>query len=169
VDTSGAISTVAGTGTQGYSGDGDQATSAQIRSPYGVAVDAGGNLYIADYSNNRIRKVDTSGVISTVAGTGTSGYSGDGDQATSAQIRSPYGVAVDTGGNLYIADYSNYRIRKVDTSGVISTVAGNGTSGYSGDGGAAISAKLNNPNNVAVDAGGNLYITDSNGVVRRVY
>src|SRR5207253_2019957 len=120
----GIISTVAGTGTAGYSGDGGQATSAQINNPYGVAVDAQGNVYIADSLNNRVRKV-SGGVISTVAGTGTAGYSGDGGQATSAQLNFPIAVAVDGQGNLYIADLVNQRIRKV-SAGIISTVAGNG-------------------------------------------
>jgi trimeric autotransporter adhesin len=108
----GIISTVAGTGSSGYSGDGGQATSAALRDPYGVAVDASGNIYIADTYNHRIRMVTKStGIISTVAGTGSSGYSGDGGQATSASLRDPFGVAVDASGNIYIADSSNDRIR----------------------------------------------------------
>jgi hypothetical protein len=169
VDTSGNISTVAGNGTQGYSGDGSVATSAELYSPFGVAVDSAGNIYIADSSNNRIRKVDTSGNISTVAGNGTGGYGGDGGAATSAELNSPYGVAVDRAGNIYIADYANNRIRKVDTSGTISTVAGNGTQGYSGDGSAATSAELNSPGGVAMDSAGNIYILDSsNNRIRKV-
>ena len=128
------ISTFAGTGTAGYSGDGGAATSAQINFPHGVAVDGSGNVYIPDLFNHRIRKVDTSGNISTFAGTGTGGYSGDGGAATSAQIKSPIGVVVDGSGNVYITDMGNHRIRKVDTSGDISTIAGTGTAGYSGDG-----------------------------------
>ncbi len=165
----GNISTVAGTGTAGYSGDGAAATSARLRSPRGVAVDGAGNLYIADYSNRRIRKVDAStGNISTVAGTGLLGYSGDGGAATSARLSNPYGVAVDGSGNLYIADTNNHRIRRVDAAtGNISTVAGSGATGniggaYSGDGGAATSARLNAPIGVAVDGSGNLYIADRN-------
>ncbi len=165
----GTISTVAGTGTAGYSGDGGQATSAQLSNPYGIAVDTQGNLYIADLSNNRVRKVTAAGVISTVAGTGTAGYSGDGGQATSAQLKNPIAVAVDTQGNLYIADYGNYRVRKVTAAGVISTVAGTGTAGYSGDGGQATSAQLNSPAGVAVDAGGTLYMADwANNRIRAV-
>jgi sugar lactone lactonase YvrE len=160
VDTSGTIATVAGNGTPGFSGDNGPATSASLYSPSGVAVDAAGNLYIADTSNQRIRKVDTSGIITTVAGNGTGGYSGDSGPATSASLNYPYGVAVDAAGNLYIADESNQRIRKVDTSGIITTVAGNGTAGYSGDDGPAISATLYYPRGVAVDASGNLYIAD---------
>ncbi len=154
----GIISTVAGTGTAGYSGDGGQATSAQLNNPIGVAVDGEGNLYIADLVNARVRKV-SGGVITTVAGTGTAGYSGDGGQATSAQLNTPYGVAVDGQGNVYISDLNNQRIRKV-SGGIITTVAGTGTAGFSGDGGQATSAQLNNPVGVAVDAQGNLYIAD---------
>jgi len=160
VNASGTISTFAGNGTAGYSGDGDAATSAEINTPKGLAVDASGNIYIADEANNRIRKVNTSGIISTVAGNGTAGYSGDGGAATSAEINSPYGVAIDASGNLYIADEANNRIRMVNTSGTISTIAGNGTAGFSGDGGAATSAELKHPINVSVDAAGNIYIVD---------
>src|SRR5262249_43599938 len=151
----------AGNGTSGYSGDGGPATSAQLNVPFGVAVDGAGNLYIADLRNSRIRKVTTDGLISTVAGNETTGYSGDGGPATSAQLNSPNGVAVDGAGNLYIADYSNNRIRRVTTDGLISTVAGNGTRGYSGDGGPATFAQLSGPAGVALDAAGNLNIADS--------
>ncbi|ALS25048.1 S-layer homology domain-containing protein [Paenibacillus naphthalenovorans] len=170
VDASGNISTVAGTGTAGNPGEGEFATSANIKYPYGVAVDSGGNLfYVADDGSSRVRKVDASGKISTVAGNGTAGSSGDGGAAALAQLYLPYGVAVDSGGNLYIADTFNHRVRKVDTSGNISTVAGNGTAGSSGDGGAAASAQLNYPYGVAVDSGGNLYIADTyNQRVRKV-
>ncbi len=170
VDASGVISTVAGKGTAGYSGDGGPASSAELSTPSGVAVDTSGNIYIADSSNNCIRKVDASGVISTVAGKGTGGYSGDGGPASSAELSSPFGVAVDASGNIYIADDKNNRIRKVDASGVISTVAGNGTGGYSGDGGPATSAELNSPSGLAVDSSGNIYIADTtNYRVREVY
>ncbi len=162
VSPSGIISTVAGNGSAGFSGDGGLATAASLYRPQGVAVDALGNLYIADISNQRIRKVNTSGIISTVAGIGSFGFSGDGGSATAASLHNPSGVAVDASGNLYIADYSNYRIRKVNTSGIISTVAGNSSYGFSGDGGSATAARLNNPIGVAVDASGNLYIADEN-------
>ncbi|BFH60104.1 NHL domain-containing protein [Paenibacillus azoreducens] len=169
VDTSGKISTIAGTGTGGYSGDGGPATSASLNNPYGLTIDSIGNLYISDYSNDCIRKVDISGKISTVAGGKGNGYSGDGGPATSAKLSYPDGVAVDSSGNLYIADKGNHRIRKVDTMGTISTVAGTGVRGYSGDEGNAASAQLGSPAGVAVDWVGNLYISDTfNHRVRKV-
>ena len=162
VTPSGIISTVAGNGTAGFSGDGVPANSAQLNGPTGVAVDAAGNLFIADEHNNRVREVNPGGVISTVAGNGTGGYSGDGGPATSAELYYPAGVAVDTAGNLFIADTWSNSVRKVTPGGVISTVAGNGTGGYSGDGGPATSAELYYPSGVAVDAAGNLFIADFN-------
>jgi len=158
----GIITTVAGNGTYGYSGDGGPATSAELAYPEKVALDGSGNIYIADSYNERIRKVTAStGVITTVAGNGTAGYSGDGGPATSAELSSPAGVALDSSGNIYIADLSNSRIRKVTVStGVITTVAGNGTAGYSGDGGPATSAEIFFPFSVATDSGGNFYIAD---------
>ena len=162
VSTNGIITTVAGNGTYGYSGDGGSATSAKLNYPTGVAVDASGNLFIADEENHRIRKVSTSGVITTVAGNGTKGYNGDGGIADSAELYYPTGVAVDASGNLFIADYNNHRILKVSTNGITTTVAGNGTPGYSGDGGSADSAELYYPSGVAVDASGNLFIADLN-------
>ncbi|MEE8062232.1 MAG: HYR domain-containing protein, partial [Gemmatimonadales bacterium] len=169
VDINGTLTVVAGNGTRGFSGDGGPATTAALNSPFGVAVDAAGNLFIADVINNRIRKVDTSGIITTVAGNGTVGFSGDGGPATTAALAFPSGVAVDAAGNLFIADQINQRIRKVDTSGIITTVAGNGTLGFSGDGGPATTAALANPLGVAVDAAGNLFIADSsNQRIRQV-
>jgi sugar lactone lactonase YvrE len=169
VDTSGNISTVAGTGASGVSGDGAPATTAQLFEPTGVALDSSGNLFIADQNNHRIRRVDTSGNISTVAGHGTSGFSGDGSSATSAQLNFPHGVALDSSGNLFIADRDNHRIRKVDTSGNINTLAGAGTLGFSGDGGPATSAQLNFPYDIAVDSSGNLFIADrDNHRIRKV-
>jgi sugar lactone lactonase YvrE len=167
----GTVTLIAGLGLPGYSGDGGLATSAQLSNPIGVAVDTAGNVYIADSSNNVVRRVDAlSGVITTVAGTGIQGYSGDGGAALSAQLFAPYGVAVDSAGNLYIADQGNEVIRRVDAaSGTITTVAGNGTQGYSGDGGPAGGAELNGCVGITVDAAGNLYIADSgNDVIRRV-
>ena len=213
----GVIATVAGNGTPGFSGDNGPATSAQLRTPYGVAVDSAGNLYIPEPYNNRIRKVSggviasvvgnslsgdngpatsaqlsspngvawdsagnlyiadasrirkvSKGVITTVAGIGTYGYSGDNGPATSAQLDYPGSVAVDSAGNLYIADTGNHRIRMV-SNGVITTVAGNGTRGFSGDNGPATGAQLNYPGSVAVDSAGNLYIADSyNFRIRKV-
>jgi trimeric autotransporter adhesin len=160
VTPAGIISTVAGNGNSGYGGDSGQATAAQLSNPSGVAVDYSGNLFIADTYNNRIRKVTPAGIISTVAGNGTSGFSGDGSQATAAKLSQPAGVSVDYSGNLFIADSSNNRIRKVTTAGVISTVAGNGSWGYSGDGGPATTAQIGYPYGVAVDFSGNLYIAD---------
>ena len=135
------ITPVAGTGTPGVGGDGGTATSAPLASPFGVAVDGGGNLFIADQGFSRIRKVSPAGVITTVAGTGKYGVGGDGGAATSAQLADPMGVAVDGSGNLFIADRNSSRIRKVSASGVITTVAGTGAPGFSGDGGAATSAQ----------------------------
>jgi cysteine-rich repeat protein len=169
IDASGAVTTVAGNGTVGYSGDGGPATSAQLNLPIGLAVDGLGNLYIADLYNSRIRRVDTAGIITTIAGNGNFGYSGDGGPATSAQLSGPTGVAVDGLGTVYIADNNNFVVRRVDLNGVITTIAGNGTYGYSGDGGPAISAQLNYPLDVALDRVGNVYISDPyNFAIRRV-
>ncbi len=157
----GLVTTVAGTGIDGFSGDGGAATSAAMAFPRGVAVDEAGNVYIADSNNSRIRKVTVAtGVITTVAGTGARAFSGDGGPATRAALSSPTGVAVDGAGNLYIADYHNSRIRKVAATGVITTVAGTGRWGFSGDGGPATSAALASPWGVAMDGAGNLYIAD---------
>ena len=160
----GVITTVAGTGTDGYSGDNGLATAAELDVPHGVAVDASGDLFIADTYSNRIREVDLStGVITTLAGNGFPGYSGDNGQATAAELDAPRGVAVDSSGHLFIADTGNNAIREVNLStGVITTVAGNGTAGYSGDGGPATAAQLATPCGVAVDSSGHLFIADTN-------
>ena len=168
VSPEGIITTVAGgIGVRGFSGDDGPATAAALNEPFDVAVDALDNLYIGDAGNNRIRKVGLDGTISTVAGNGVDGFSGDGGPATSASLKSRLSVAVDTLGNLYIADTFNHRIRKVSTDGIITTVAGSGETGFfgggfSGDGGSATSALLNNPRDVAVGAAGNLYVADTN-------
>jgi hypothetical protein len=167
----GVITTVAGNGTQGFSGDNGAATSASLYYPTGVSVDEAGNIYIADSSNNRIRKVNAStGIIMTVAGNGNHIFSGDNSPATSASLSGPYGVIVDSAGNIYIADQGNHRIRKVSAStGVITTVAGNGTGGFGGDNGPATSASLYGPKNVTIDAVGNIYIADmGNHRIRKV-
>lgn len=161
VNAAGVITTVAGNGTAGYSGDGSVPTSAELFLPQGVALDAAGNLYIADTGNERIRKVSGS-IITTVAGNGLQMYSGDGGAATAAGLDTPTGVAADAFGNIFIADSHNQSIRMVSLAGKMSTVAGNGTLGYSGDSGNATSATLAKPTGVAVDASGNLYIADSN-------
>jgi uncharacterized protein (TIGR03437 family) len=207
ISPSGTISAYAGNGTQGFSGDGGTATSAQLFDPLGLAVDAAGNLYIADAGNYRVRKVTPGGTISTVAeigygvagvaadssgnlyvsggqvvvkvnssgvftlfaGTGTAGYSGDGGPATSATLFAPQGLRVDSTGNVYVADLDNYVVRKITPQGIISTVAGNHQIGYSGDAGPATSASLSLPSDVLLDGKGNLYIADSNnGRVREV-
>jgi len=167
----GIITTICGDGNAGYSGDNGQASNAELNAPDGVSLDASGNIYISDDGNNVIRKINIStGIITTVAGTGTAGYSGDNGPATSAELNDPsIGVAFDAAGNFYIADDANNRIRKVTVStGIITTVAGNGGLGYTGDNGPATSATLNGPEGVAVDALGNIYITDENNVVRKV-
>lgn len=165
----GIISTYAGDGTVGFSGDGGAATSAELDQPVGTAMDSAGNLYFSDSTNNRIRKVTPEGVISTYAGNGTAGFNGDGGAATSAELSGPLGIAFDDAGNLYIAESGNERVRKVTPLGIISTIAGNGTAGYNGDGIAATGAELNNPNGIVVDKSGNIYIGDYfNNRVRKV-
>jgi uncharacterized protein (TIGR03437 family) len=171
VDTNGNISTVAGNGTAGFSGDGGPATKAQLYFPAGIALDGAGNLYIADTSNNRVRKVSPSGMITTFAGNGNVVYSGDNVQAATTAVNRPEGVTVDAQGNVYIAETSDSRVRKVDTSGNITTVAGQTkkTGGFSGDGGPATAATLSGPRGLAVDAFGNLYIADNgNSRIRKV-
>jgi uncharacterized protein (TIGR03437 family) len=176
VSSSGTITTFAGTEVSGYSGDGGKATAAQLAGPVGIAVDSSGNVYIADTGNHLVRKVSTSGTISTFAGTpGTSGYGGDGGGATGGFLNKPTGLAFDSAGNLYIADTGNNVIRKVAAStSVITTYAGSFAKSfpnpsYTGDGGPALNAGLYVPVGLFVDSGGNLYIADSgNNVVRKV-
>jgi sugar lactone lactonase YvrE len=169
VATSGIITTVAGTGSASYNGDGIAANTASLRNVGDTKVDSAGNLYIADQGNNRIRKVDLNGIITTVAGNGSNGFSGDNGPATSAMLSSPTGITVDSAGNLYIAEYGNNRVRKVDVNGIITTFAGNGTPGLSGDNGPATSAAVNGPDRVTLDRAGNLYIADQrNNRIRKV-
>ncbi|MFF8805596.1 NHL domain-containing protein [Streptomyces omiyaensis] len=169
VTTDGRIRTVAGTGTAGFGGDQGPATSAQLNGPREVAVDRAGNLYIADSENHRIRKITPTGRISTVAGTGTAGFSGDDGPAVAAELNCPYGLAVDSTGTLYIADTDNHRVRQVTPDGQIRTLAGTGTPGFSGDGRPAATAQLSSPYGITVDGAGDLYITDAeNHRVRRV-
>lgn len=164
----GVITTVAGSAC-GFAGDSGPATSARLNYPFGVAVDSTGNIYIADTFNNRIRKVSTTGIITTIAGNGTFAFGGDGGPATSAQLGEPNDVTVDSAGNLYIVDTFNNRIRKVSVSGTITTVAGNGTAGISGDNGPATSAQLDYPSAAALDSAGNIYIADyQSSLIRKI-
>jgi hypothetical protein len=165
------ISTYAGTGVQGYSGDNGLATNASINSPHGMAIDGAGNIYFADTGNDVIRRIDAvSGIITTVVGNGQQGYSGDGQAATAAELNGPTEVILDAAGNLYVSDTLNACIREVNASnGTIQTIVGNGTTGYAGDGGPPTSAELSSPYGIAFDPQGNLYIADSgNERVREV-
>jgi uncharacterized protein (TIGR03437 family) len=163
------ITTIAGTGAQGYTGDGGPATAAKLDDPRGIVTDPAGNIYFCDRDNNVVRKIDTSGIITTIAGTGVAGYNGDNIPGTQAQLNTPWRVTMDPAGNLYIADAVNDRIRKLAPSGMITTVAGNGNPGYSGDGGPATNATLRIPEQAEIDVYGNMYIADSgNNVIRKV-
>ncbi|MBE2290849.1 MAG: SMP-30/gluconolactonase/LRE family protein [Chitinophagaceae bacterium] len=169
IDAGGIISTIAGTGVAGNSGDGGPATAAQVNGSPGLAIDAAGNIYFSDVTKNTIRKINTSGIVSTIAGCGLSGYMGDGGPATAARFNEPFGIAVDGTGNIYVAEYSNNCLRKISASGVVSTVTGALVAGYSGDGGPASIAKLDRPASVVVDKNGNIYIGDHNNhVIRRI-
>src|SRR2546428_305540 len=159
----GVLSLIAGTGTSGFSGDGGPAVSARLSYPGNLVVDGGGNLYNADWGNDRIRKVNTEGIISTIAGNGKERFEGDGGAATATSVR-PVDIFVDPGGNLYLAEAS-YRVRKVNGDGIITTIACNGTSGFTGDGGPATAASCV-PYRVARDSAGNLYVAD--GSSRRI-
>ncbi|MGW7434363.1 NHL domain-containing protein [Streptomyces sp. NPDC054861] len=165
----GKISTVAGSGVAGFSGDGGPATAARLNGPFGVAVDSAGTVYFSDYHNHRVRKVTTDGKVGTVTGNGSAGNKGDGGPAASAQLNGPHAVATDGAGVLYIVDYGNHRLRRITADGTIDTVAGTGAGGFGGDGGPAASAKLKSPVGVAVDSTGALYIADyGNNRVRRI-
>ncbi|MBW1803816.1 MAG: T9SS type A sorting domain-containing protein, partial [Deltaproteobacteria bacterium] len=166
-----AITTVAGTGEAGYSGDNDQAAGAILNSPFDVFVDSTDNLIFSDFSNHRVRRVDgQTGIITTVAGTGRTSFSGDGGQGTEANLDWPAGVLMDSAGNLFIADAKHHRIRRMDAqTGVITTVAGTGKAGFSGDGSQATEAKLNSPFGIFMDSGGNLFVADRyNHRIRRI-
>lgn len=156
----GIISTLAGTGLLAQLGDGGPAMQATLNQPRGVTVDAAGNVYIADTGQHRIRKVTPAGIISTVAGAGVAGFAGDGGPATAAQLNAPLALALDAAGNLYISDTGNHRVRKVTSTGIISSVVGGGY-GYNGDGGPAAQAQLKTPRGVVVDAAGNLFVADA--------
>jgi uncharacterized protein (TIGR03437 family) len=165
----GTITTIAGNGAAAFAGDGGPAAQASLRNPTYVAFAPGGGYYIADFLNHRIRRVDSGGTITTVAGNGVAAYSGDGGPAVNASLHDPTGVAVDSAGNLYVADAFNDRVRKVDLNGVITTIAGTGVGGFGGDGGAAAAAMLDCPTRITFDAFGNLFIADQcNHRIRRV-
>ncbi len=174
IGTDGIITTIAGSGAAGvdqgsYSGDGGPATSATLQEPSGIAFDAVGNLYIGDRDNDRIRKIDLHGVITTIAGDGKIGAPVDGGPAVSAHLAKPRGLIVDADGNILFAESWNHRIRKIDAAGTISTIAGNGHNGYSGDGGPAASATIMNPMSIAIDHDGNLVFGDTEAnVIRRI-
>ncbi|QWV97167.1 putative Ig domain-containing protein [Geomonas nitrogeniifigens] len=169
IDSYGTVTTFAGTGIAGYGGDGMPAATATFANPTGIALDAAGNLYVADSGNNRIRKIDSAGVVSTVAGNGVGGYNGDGMPAIFSSLDRPVGVTVDALGNIFIAEFDGNRVRKVDTAGIMTTVAGTGLMEYNGDNMPAIAASVARPASVALDSAGNLYIADSyNARIRKV-
>ena len=143
--------------------DGIPATAAFLRSPSDVAVDRDGNLYLTEWHGHRVRKIDPFGIVSTLAGTGDWGFSGDGGQATQAMLNHPFAIAADALGNLYVAEREGKRIRRIDPSGVITTFAGTGVRGYSGDGGPATLARLEHPLGVATDSAGNVYVAEDDG------
>ena len=169
VDSSGILIRIAGTGRSGNSGDGGPATGAQIADPTGIAVDAEGDVYFSDRATSTVRKISANGVIGTAAGTGVAGYLGDGDAATKARLDRPMGLAIDSVGNLYIADSGNNCIRRIDTDGIIHTYAGTTEHAYYGDGGHALDAALAGPEGVAFDGAGYLYVADTfNHRIRRI-
>ncbi len=158
------ITTIAGTGTAGFSGDGVPATTATIQSTYDLVADGSGNVYSLHDNGHRIRRIDPAGTITTFAGTGTAGFSGDGGVATAAQFNIPVGMAMDASGNIYVAELGNYRIRKIDASGIITTIAGDGFSGHSGDGGPASAARITPVTAVSVGPDGTIYFVAENSV-----
>ena len=168
VSTSGIITTIAGGGTSGL-GDGGQATAAQLNDPFGLIFDHSGNLYFSDAGNRRVRKINTSGIITTIAGTGMPGYSGDNGPATAAELRIPCWLGIDASDNIYIPDWVSHCVRKVNSAGIITTIAGNGMAGNTGDGGLATAAAINSPCAVVFDNFGNLYISSyDNCLIRKI-
>ncbi len=169
ISASGTITTVAGNGTPAFAGDGGPATNGSFNAPLGVTLDGNGNMYIADGNNHRVRKVSTTGILSTFAGTGAVGYTGDGAAATAATMNYPNGITCDQTCNVYFTDWYGHKVRKINGLGIISTVVGTGVAGFSGDGGPALSGQLNGPNNLTFDPLGNLYIPEYyNNRVRKV-
>ncbi len=169
ISSSGIITTIAGNNAPGYTADGVAATTSRLNFPTGLAVDGGGNIIITDGDNNRVRKVSTAGIITTIAGIGIPSHFGDNGPATSAILNEPSAVAIDVAGNIFIADQNNHVIRKINTSGIISRFAGSASPGFSGDLGQATAAQLAFPSGVAVDPSGNLYIADYiNSRIRKV-
>ncbi len=169
VSSAGVITTVSGTGHAGFSGDDGPAGLAQLSQPYGLALDPSGNLYIADYGNQRVRRIGTDGMITTVAGNGQTGSDGDGGPAISAQMLSPRNLAIDTAGNIYVSEFQGHTVRRIATDGTITTIAGTGVAGFSGDGGPAVAAQLAFPAGLALDPAGALYIVDTvNYSIRKV-
>jgi streptogramin lyase len=167
--TSGTLTTVVGCGIGGNAGDGGAATASYLKMPFCVVADISGNIYVSDRMNHKIRKVNPAGVITTYAGTGVAGFSGDGGAAVSAQLNEPAGITLDDSGNLYVADLRNNRIRKISLAGTITTIAGTGALGYSGDGGLATAARLSCPNTIGLDNRGNKYIIDSGShIIRKI-
>ena len=168
ITAAGIISTFAGTGVVGFSGDGGPATAARLADAYDIEVDGSGNVYIVDGQNMRIRKVNPSGIISTFAGDGYQGFSGDGGPATAARLKWPESIAIDDAGNVYVADEANNRIRKIDNAGIITTFAGTGVADGSGEGGPAVSAGIMYPTSISFDRYGNLYISEDNSRIHKV-
>ena len=167
VNTAGIITTIAGNDTVGYNGDSIPATAAQLSHPVGIVCDASGNIFFCDAYNNRVRKINSSGIITTVAGTGLPGYNGDNIAADTAVLWVPWCLAIDHSGNLYITEWGSHRVRKVDVSGIITTVAGTGILGNSGDNGPATAAEINEPYGIAIDSAGNIYFADSYSLLIR--
>ncbi len=169
ISASGIVSTIAGCGLSGYMGDGGPATAARLSDPAGMALDGAGNLYVAEYTNNCLRRVSASGIVSTVTGALVTGYSGDGGPASAAKLNRPICVFVDQNNEIYIGDHNNSVVRKISNAGIITTIAGTGVLGYGGDGGPATAATFRGPTDMCIDSAGNLLIADyGNSVIRRV-